>query len=374
MPSGWLVLAGFAMLAGTWLGRRDRRSGAEELLAVTPTSGAGIRAARLAALALASSIALALVFGVVLVAEASLRCPRVNRLAHPSRRLSRDDAGVVDRLRRGELAAGRLLALRPDRLRRRQLLPVSLAGHEHPRLVDRVAAADATGSELVGRSRVLAEHLPRAHRVPGGAALVDWRRHDRVTASTRDRAARASSRSARRRHPGLGHGRVAGRRSADQAGQLRRRQPEPGDLGTGVQHGSRQHRLRLHPWFPTPLRRAPQGAATTCDVSAWLDAHAPVSCATDSSLRFVSTGTTDRSAARRLLTDLRQQASVLAGLFRRPVTVGMVPVDNLGNCSGGLGRISISESWIAYGLSLAPDYLVSCAFPSEAEQRRPSRR
>ena len=70
MPSGWLVLAGFAMLAGTLLGRRDRRSGAEELLAVTPISGAGIRAARLAALALASSIALALVFGAVLVAEA----------------------------------------------------------------------------------------------------------------------------------------------------------------------------------------------------------------------------------------------------------------------------------------------------------------
>ena len=116
-----------------------------------------------------------------------------------------------------------------------------------------------------------------------------------------------------------------------------------------------------------------QGAATTCDVSAWLDAHGPVSCATDSSLRVCVYRDYRPVAARRLLTDLRQQASVLARLFGRPVTVGMVPVDNLGNCLAGsenldqrvLDRLRVE---LAFRLSHV------LFLPQEAEQRRPSRR
>ena len=363
MPSGWLVLAGFAMLAGTLLGRRDRRSGAEELLAVTPISGAGIRAARLAALALASSIALALIFGAVLVAEAvSGARGSTDWLILLDGCLGTTLASWIGYGVGSSLPAAFSLFVPIVYVGGSFYLSVwqgtSTLGSSIEWLLP-TPPAPTWSADLGFLPNIFPEHI-----VYLGALLL-------LTGGVMIALPLRRGTGQPERHRGVLAAAILGLAMAVWLGAVLQAKPDsyavasPNPATWAPEYNTVPDNIGFDCILvPDSPSASSQGAATTCDVSAWLDAHGPVSCATDSSLRVCVYRDYGPVAARRLLTDLRQQAPVLAGLFGRPVTVGMVPVDNLGNCSGGLGRISISESWIAYGLSLASDYLMSCAFPT----------
>ena len=361
MPSGWLVLAGFAMLAGTWLGRRDRRCGAEELLVVTPTGRAGIRAARLGALVLASSIAVAFVFGVVLVVQATSGARgSIDWLILLDGCLGTTLASWIGYGVGSSLPAAfslfvpilyvggsfylsvwqatSVLSSSIEWLLPTPPAPSWAAGlgflpnifPEH--IVYLVALLLLTGGAVVGLPLRRGPEQPERHRVALGIGVLGLAVAVSIGAGLQ---AKPDSYA------------VA---SPSHATWAPERYSVPDYIGFDCS------------WVGnSPLANAPRGAAP-CDVSAWFHDHVPVSCAADRSLSVCVYRDYGPVAARRLLAAMRSQAPVLAGLFGRPVTVRMVPV-NASSCFAGLGKIAIDESMIAYGEQFDPGYLMSCAFP-----------
>jgi len=369
MPSGWLVLAGFAMLAGAFLGRRDRRCGAEELLVVTPTSRAGIRAARLGALALASSIAIAFLFGAVLVVEATSGARgSIDWLILLDGCLGTTLASWIGYAVGSSLPAAFSLfvpivyvggsfylsvwqgtsVLRPSI---EWLLPTPPAPNwsadlgflpnifpEH--IVYLVALLLLTGGAVLGLPLRRGPEQPERHRVALSIGVLGLAAAVCIGAGLQ---AKPDSYA------------VASPSRATWAPEY---YSVPDNIGFDCS------------WVGnSPLANAPRGA-TPCDVSAWFHEHAPVSCATDRSLSVCVYRDYGLLPARRLLAAMRSQAPVLAGLFGRPVTVRMVPVDT-NSCFAGAGKIAIDESMIAYGERFDPAYLISCVFPGKESDLGP---
>ncbi len=366
MPSGWLVLAGFAMLAGAWLGRRDRRSGAEELLAVTPTSQAEIRAARLAALALASSVALALVFGVVLVGEAlSAAHGSTDWLILLDGCLGTTLASWIGYGVGSSLPAAFSLFVPIVYVGGSFYLSVwqgtSTLGASIEWLLP-TPPAPSWSADPGFLPNIFPEHIAYL-----GALVL-------LTGGVTIALPLRRGTSQPERHRVVLGAAILGLAVAVCLGAVLQAKPDsyaiasPNPATWTPEYNTVPDLIGFDcSWVGnSPLQKAPRRAAA-CDVSAWLADHAPVSCAADRSLSVCVYRDYGPAAARALLAALGSQAPVLAELFGRPITVRMVPFDNLqSSCSEGPGRITVSESWIAYGLTSAPTYLISCAFPGEA--------
>jgi hypothetical protein len=106
-----VVVAGGALLAGAWLGLRDRTSGAADLVAVTPTAAWRLWRARLAGVAVVAAAACTVVFAGVLAVSAA----RGGRGTPDLRLLADGAAGAVLAgwvgLAVGRLSSSRLVSL-----------------------------------------------------------------------------------------------------------------------------------------------------------------------------------------------------------------------------------------------------------------------
>lgn len=375
LPSGWVVLAGFAMTAGGWLGRRDRRTGVGEFLAATPTDEARLRAGRLTALAVASFVALALVFGVALAVEAA------RGATGPVDWLLLVDGGIGTAVASfAGYAVGRSLPA-PFAL----FVPIAYVGTSFYLSVWQSTSALRTSFEWIlptppaptwSADVGFAPNIFPTHTVYVLGLLVLVGATSVAIASYR--AEKWSARTVAvlaLGALGLTGAIVTGSRlqalpdSYAAAGPnpstwLPEYASSPGSIGLDWRNPSGC------PSFggpPAGTAGKPASAATLrCETSSWPDDHQSMTCSTGPALR-ACVYPEYQAAARRLVAELEPEARALAPIFGQPFALRMVPV-NTSSCYAGAGRVALAESAVAGEdpESLPNGWLISCAFPETA--------